>query len=297
MIYFIELLIQGISLGAVYALIALGFVIIFKATEVINFAHGSLLLLGGYVVAATQEQLGFGVALLLGLTASAVGAVIIERFLIRPLRGRDHNSLAILTIGVDVILLSEITRRIGPRVLAIGDPWGSALVTLGPFTIPQTRLAAIVVGGLVIGVFFLAFKYSSWGIAMRAAAEDGETAALMGIKLGRVTLVAWLVAGLLAALAAVFLVAYPTPGLTNVTGLTALVAFPAAILGGLDSTAGALVGGIAVGVSATLASGYDSTLSPFLGSGFGSIMPFVLMIAVLLWRPSGLFGTQEATRV
>lgn len=297
MTYFLELLIQGISLGAVYALIALGFVIIFKATEVINFAHGSLLLVGGYVVASTQGQLGFWVALLLGLGAAALGAVLIERFLISPLRGRDHNSLAILTIGVDVILLTEITRRLGPRVLSTGDPWGNSLITVGTFTIPQARLAAIVVGGVVIGVFFLAFKYSSWGIAMRAAAEDGETAALMGIKLGRVTLISWLVAGLLAALAAIFLVAYPTPGLTNVTGLTALVAFPAAILGGLDSTAGALVGGIAVGVSATLALGYDAQLSPFLGSGFGSIMPFVLMIAVLLWRPSGLFGTKEATRV
>ena len=297
MIYFLELLIQGVSLGAVYALIALGFVVIFKATEVINFAHGSLLLLGGYIVATNNDTLGFPLALLLGLGAAALGAVVIERLLIRPLRGRDHNSLAILTIGVDVIILTDLTRRIGPRVLATGDPWGSALLTVGPFTIPQARLAAIVVGGLVLGAFFLAFKYSTWGIAMRAAAEDGETAALMGIKLGRVTLISWLVAGVLAALAAVFLVAYPTPGLTNVTGLAAIVAFPAAILGGLDSTAGALVGGIAVGVSATLALGYDSVLAPFLGSGFGSIMPFILMIAVLLWRPSGLFGTREATRV
>lgn len=297
MIYFIELMIQGVSLGAVYALIALGFVVIFKATEVVNFAHGSLLLLGGYVVAVTNDRFGFGVALLLGLAAAALAAVLIERLLIRPLRGRDHNSLAILTIGVDIMILTDLTRRIGPRVLATGDPWGAALVQVGPFTIPQARLAAIIVGGLVIGVFFLAFKYSSWGIAMRAAAEDGETAALMGIKLGRVTLISWLVAGVLAALAAVFLVAYPTPGLTNITGLTALVAFPAAILGGLDSTAGALVGGIAVGVSATLALGYDAILGPVLGSGFGSIMPFILMILVLLWRPSGLFGTVEANRV
>jgi branched-chain amino acid transport system permease protein len=292
---FVELSIQGVSLGFIYALIALGFVVIYKSTEVVNFAHGSLVLLGGYVIGVTHQQFGFWVAVLLGIAATGVAALLIEVVFIRRLRG-DVNSLAILTIGVDILLLTELTRRIGSQVLSTGDPWGSKLVTIASFTVPQSRIAAIVVAIVLMGLFFAAYKFSSWGVATRAAAEDGEAAALMGIRLGRVSVLSWVIAGVLAAIAAIFLVAFPTPGLTNTTGLIAFRAFPAAILGGLDSAGGALVGGVVVGLAETLTSGYEDKL-PFLGGGFGSIMPYIVMILVLLWRPSGLFGTKEITRV
>jgi len=292
---FVELSIQGVSLGFIYALIALGFVVIYKSTEVVNFAHGSLVLLGGYVIGVTHQQFGFWVAVLLGISATGVAALLIEVVFIRRLRG-DVNSLAILTIGVDILLLTELTRRIGSQVLSTGDPWGSKLVTIASFTVPQSRIAAIVVAIVLMGLFFAAYKFSSWGVATRAAAEDGEAAALMGIRLGRVSVLSWVIAGVLAAIAAIFLVAFPTPGLTNTTGLIAFRAFPAAILGGLDSAGGALVGGVVVGLAETLTSGYEDKL-PFLGGGFGSIMPYIVMILVLLWRPSGLFGTKEIARV
>ncbi len=293
---FVELLIQGVSLGFIYALIALGFVVIYKSTEVVNFAHGSLVLLGGYVVGVTHQQFGFWVALLFGLVATGTAALVIEFVLVRRIRGRDANSLAILTIGVDILLLTELTRRIGSQVLSTGDPWGAKLVTIAGFTVPQARIAAIVVAIVVMGLFFAAYKFSSWGVATRAAAEDGEAASLMGIRLGRVSVLSWVIAGVLAAIAAIFLVAFPTPGLTNTTGLIAFRAFPAAILGGLDSAGGALLGGVVVGLAETLTSGYEDKL-PFLGGGFGSIMPYIVMILVLLWRPSGLFGTKEIARV
>jgi len=292
---FVELSIQGVSLGFIYALIALGFVVIYKSTEVVNFAHGSLVLLGGYVIGVTHQQFGFWVAVLLGISATGVAALLIEVVFIRRLRG-DVNSLAILTIGVDILLLTELTRRIGSQVLSTGDPWGSKLVTIASFTVPQSRIAAIVVAIVLMGLFFAAYKFSSWGVATRAAAEDGEAAALMGIRLGRVSVLSWVIAGVLAAIAAIFLVAFPTPGLTNTTGLIAFRAFPAAILGGLDSAGGALVGGVVVGLAETLTSGYEDKL-PFLGGGFGSIMPYIVMSLVLLWRPSGLFGTKEIARV
>jgi len=292
---FVELSIQGVSLGFIYALIALGFVVIYKSTEVVNFAHGSLVLLGGYVIGVTHQQFGFWVAVLFGIAATGVAALLIEVVFIRRLRG-DVNSLAILTIGVDILLLTELTRRIGSQVLSTGDPWGSKLVTIASFTVPQSRIAAIVVAIVLMGLFFAAYKFSSWGVATRAAAEDGEAAALMGIRLGRVSVLSWVIAGVLAAIAAIFLVAFPTPGLTNTTGLIAFRAFPAAILGGLDSAGGALVGGVVVGLAETLTSGYEDKL-PFLGGGFGSIMPYIVMILVLLWRPSGLFGTKEIARV
>ncbi|MFF1413465.1 branched-chain amino acid ABC transporter permease [Streptomyces sp. NPDC058289] len=293
---FLELLLGGLSMGSVYALIALGFVVIFKATEVVNFAHASLLLAGGYVTATLHEELGFWGALLAGtLAAAAVGAAI-EFLVMRRYRGQDQSVLAIVTIGVDILLITDLTRRIGTDVLSLGDPWGDRVVHLGPVVVPQTRIAAILAAGLLITVFLLVFRHTSWGVAMRAAAEQPETAALMGVRLGRVSLAAWAVAGALAAVAALFLTVFPTPGLERATSLAALKAFPAAILGGLDSTSGALAGGLIVGVTEAMATGYQGQLA-FLGRGIGDLAPYLVMVAVLLIRPAGLFGTKELARV
>ncbi|GIH25073.1 branched-chain amino acid ABC transporter permease [Acrocarpospora phusangensis] len=293
---FLELLVNGISIGAVYALIALGFVVIFKATEVVNFAHASLLLAGGYLVARLHPLVGFWPALLLGVSAAAVVAALIEFLIIRRANVGSHSVLAIVTIGVDIVLTTELTRQIGTEVLAVGDPWADSVVRVGGITVAETRIVALVTASLLIGAFLLAFKYTGWGVAMRATAEDAETAALMGIRLGRVSLGAWAVAGGLAAVAAVFLCVFPTPGLDRSTSLAAIKAFPAAILGGLDSTTGALVGGLIVGVTEALMSGYQNDLA-FLGRGIGDVAPFLVMIVILLIRPAGLFGTKEPARV
>src|SRR3954453_5705469 len=177
-----------------------------------------------------------------------------------------------------------------------GGGGGGGSFRIGDVGISQNRLIATIVAGVLIALFFAAFKYSSWGVSMRAAAEDGETAALMGIRLGRVSALAWTVAGALAAVAALFLVGAPTPGVTPPASPVALRAFPAAILGGLDSTGGALVGGLLIGLAESFAAGYQDQLL-FLGRGFGDVVPYIVMIAVLLVRPSGLFGTKELTRV
>ncbi|MGZ6792136.1 MAG: branched-chain amino acid ABC transporter permease [Mycobacteriales bacterium] len=291
---FLNYLVNGISLGGIYALIALGFVVVFKATEVVNFAHGSLLVLGGYVIARANPHMPFVVALLLGALAAAAAAVVMERMFVARLRDANVNALAILTIGVDIVLITELTRRFGPDILDLGDPWGNKVQHFGSVSIGQARLAGIVVTAVLLLLFFLAFKYSSWGIAMRAGAEDNEAAALMGIRRGRVTMTAWAVAGALAAIAAVFLVAFPTPGLDASVRLTALRAFPAAILGGLDSTAGAVVGGLAIGIAEAMTSGYGLSIS---GGSLGDVVPYLVMLVVLLVRPSGLLGTKELTRV
>ncbi|MBO8200684.1 branched-chain amino acid ABC transporter permease [Streptomyces smyrnaeus] len=293
---FIELLLGGVSLGSVYALIALGFVVIFRATEVVNFAHASLLLAGGYVTAVLSDDIGFWPALLTGIASGALVGAAIEFLVLRRYRGSDHSVLAIVTIGVDILLVTDLTRRIGTDVLAVRDPWGDQLLTIGSVSLAQTRVAALLVAGLLITAFLLAFRYTSWGVAMRAAAENAGTAALMGIRLGRVSLGAWAVAGGLAAVAALFLTVFPTPGLERATSLAALKAFPAAILGGLDSTTGALAGGLIVGVTESLATGYQSDLT-FLGRGLGDLAPYLVMIAILLVRPAGLLGTKETARV
>ena len=293
---FLTLLLSGVSLGAIYALIALGFAVIFKASEVVSFMHGSLLLFGAFSIATLQPSIGFLPAVLAGILITAGIGLLVERVLINRLRGAPVISLAILTIGIDIMLITELTRRIGSDILNIGHPWGGDFIRIGSIGLTENRLYAMITAAVLIGAFFAAFKFSNWGIAMRASAEDGETAALMGIKLGRVSALAWVVGAGLAAVAGLFLVGSPTPGVTPGVSAVALRAFPAAILGGLDSTGGALIGGMIIGIAEAMAAGYQEQLL-FLGRGFGDVVPYVVMILVLLVRPAGLFGTKELTRV
>jgi branched-chain amino acid transport system permease protein len=294
---FIELCISGISLGFVYALVALGFVMIFKATRVVNFALGSFVLLGAYVIARLNEGgMAFLPAVLIGVAATALASAVVQILILSRLRGASLDILAICTIGVNIILITELTRRIGTNVLNLGDPWGEKVTHIASWAVPTARVFAAIVAVLLLGGFLVVHKFSDFGIAMRSAADDGEAAALMGIRLGRVAAASWAVAGGLAAVGGVFFTTFPTPGVDASVGLSALAAFPAAILGGLDSIAGAVVGGLLIGVVVTLTAGYQDDLS-FLGRGLSDVMPYVVMTAVLLVRPWGLFGTRELTRV
>ena len=294
----LQLLASGVSLGAVYALLALGFVVVYKASGVVNFAHPALLMVGAYVTARLSGtgDVPFYAAVLIGIGGAALISLLIQFFLVAPVAKRSVVAASILTIGVDVVLHTEINRRIGVEILPMGDPWQDSVVTVAGVTIPQTRVIAFGIGVVLIAVFFAWFKFSTWGVAMRAVAEDRETAALMGVRSSRVSALAWVLAGGLAAVAGLFMTVFPSPGLEPVTASVALRAFPAAIIGGLDSTGGAVVGGLIVGVTEVLTQGYASELS-FLGLGFHSVMPYVVMVAVLLVRPSGLFGTRELHRV
>ncbi|MET7651977.1 MULTISPECIES: branched-chain amino acid ABC transporter permease [unclassified Streptomyces] len=295
---FLDSVLTGLALGAVYALVALGFVVIFKASGVLNFAHGSLLLFGGYLVAVLHDDLGFAGALAVSVLATAALAGALDRLLLQ--RGdpdpRAAHVQTIVTIGVDIVLLTDLSRRIGGDLLTLGDPWGDSVTRLGSVTVADSRLAAIAVSALAIGAVFALFRFTSWGLSLRAAAEDTEAAALMGVRLSRVRMLAWCLAGALAALAAVFLAAFPAPGLERATGQVALKAFPAAILGGLTSPPGALAGSLLIGLTEALAAGYQSELH-VLGEGFGDVAPYAVMVAVLLVRPTGLFGAKGAARV
>ena len=293
---FISLLIGGLFLGAIYSLVALGFVTVFKATHVINFAQGSVLLLGAFVIGRTHGSLGFWGAVMLGIAAAALVALLIDAVLIRPVRRADLGTLAILTLGVDILLATELTREIGTDVLSVGAPWGSNVVELAGIRVAESRVIAGGVAAVLVAAFAAVFKFTDWGIAMRSAAEDGETASLMGIRLNRVAAAAWAMAGALAAIGGLFLTSFPAAGVTGGVGLVALAAIPAVVLGGFDSPSGAVVGGLIIGVVSVLCAGYQNELS-FLGRGIGTTAPYVVMLLVLLVRPSGLFGTREVTRV
>jgi branched-chain amino acid transport system permease protein len=292
----LDLTLSGLSLGCIYALIAIGFVLVFKATGVVNFAHGSILLLGAYVAARLQADAGFWVALAAGAAVAGAVAALVDAALIGRLRTAEGSALAILTLGVDIVLTTELTRRIGSDILPSGAPWGSEVTHIGDLTIPQARIAAGIAALVLIGAFVVALHRTDWGVAMRAAAADGRTAALMGIRLSRTAAGAWALAGTLAAVAGVFFTSFPSPGVDTTTGLSALAAIPAAVIGGLDSLAGALAGGLIVGLVATYCAGYQGELS-FLGRGLSDVAPYAAMLLVLLVRPSGLFGTQAVTRV
>ncbi|MEU3550515.1 branched-chain amino acid ABC transporter permease [Streptomyces longwoodensis] len=295
---FLDNTLSGLALGAVYALVALGFVVIFKASGVLNFAQGSLLLFGGYLVAVLHDELGFAGALAVAVLATGVLAGAVDRLLLQ--RGGPDQAAApvqtIVTIGIDIVLVTELSRRIGGDLLSLGDPWGDAVTGVGPVTVADSRIAAIAVSAVVIGAVFALFRFTPWGLSLRAAAEDTEAAALMGVRLSRVRMLAWCLAGALAALAAVFLAAFPAPGLERTTGQIALKAFPAAILGGMASPAGALAGSLVIGLTEAFVAGYQSDLH-VLGEGVGDVAPYAVMIAVLLVRPTGLFGAKGAVRV
>jgi branched-chain amino acid transport system permease protein len=294
----LELLISGLSLGCIYALIAMGFVVVFKATNVVNFVHVSVVMLGAYLVARWHDALGFAGAVLLAAVACAIAAALLDLIFVRVLRRRGGgiDALAILTIGLNVLLGTELARRVGTDLLPTGAPWGSDVTHVLGIAVPQTRLAAAAVAIVLMAGFWAAFTYSDWGVAMRSAAADRETAALMGIRLSGVAAGAWALAGALAAIAGAFFTSFPASGVSNATGLLALTAIPAAVLGGLDSTAGAVVGGLVIGVATTFAAGYQDEIS-FLGRGLSEVVPYIVLLLVLLWRPSGLFGTREITRV
>jgi branched-chain amino acid transport system permease protein len=293
---FVTLLVGGVFLGAIYALVALGFVTIFRATGVINFAQGSVLLLGAYVIGRLHDSIGFWPAVLAGIVVAAVASVLVDAVLIRRIRTADLGTLAILTLGVDILLSTELTREIGTDVVSIGAPWGSDVVELAGIRVPASRVIAGAVALVLVAALGAAVKYSEWGVAMRSADEDGETASLMGIRLNRVAAGAWALAGALATVGGLVLTSFPAAGVTAGAGVVALAAIPAVVLGGFDSPAGAVVGGLIIGVVSVLCSGYQDELS-FLGRGLGTVAPFVVMLLVLLVRPSGLFGTREVTRV
>jgi len=293
---FISLLVGGVFLGAIYALVALGFVTIFRATGVINFAQGSLLLLGAYVIGRLDDSIGFWPAVLAGIVAAALVSALVDVLLIRRVRGADLGTLAILTLGVDILLLTELTREIGTDVINIGAPWGDNVVEVAGIRVAESRVIAGAVALVLVAALAAVVKLTDWGIAMRSAAEDGETASLMGIRLNRVAAGAWALAGVLAAIGGLFLTSFPAAGVTGGVGLVALAAIPAVVLGGFDSPGGAVVGGLVIGVVSVLCAGYQDELS-FLGRGIGTVAPYVVMLLVLLVRPSGLFGTRELTRV
>jgi branched-chain amino acid transport system permease protein len=293
----LQILLQGVALGAKLALVALGFVVIFKATGVINFAQGGLVLIGAYLTYNVSETWGvpFYVAVVVAMAGGALVGAAVERVALRPMIGKPTFAAIMVTIGVLFVLEQVVTSIWGFDNLNLGDPWRSRTLRAGEVTLAVRDLWTIGLTAAALAAFFAFFRWSSTGVAMRASALDPEAALAQGISPGRVYTLAWAISGAVAALAGVTL-ASGTGQLAPGIGFVALAAFPAVILGGLDSPGGAVVGGVLIGVSQTLAARYLNDIE-WLGTNFHNAMPYILMIVVLLVRPYGLFGTREVQRV
>ena len=291
-------LFSGFAVGCKYALVALGFVIVFKATGVINFAQASLVLVGGYFTytAANTWNLNFYLALLVAMAGGALLGMLIEVLVLRRMIGEAPFTLVMVTIGLLFIIDNLVTAHWGSDPKNLGDPWGLNVRQLGDVPVADRDIWTIVFTALVMGGFFVFFRFSSLGLAMRATALDPEAAMAQGISARRVYRASWAIAGLVAALAGAAL-ASGNAALRPDMGLLALVAFPAMILGGLDSPVGAVVGGIIIGVVQQLTSLYGPEYLEWAGTSLELVSPYLVMILILLVRPYGLFGTKEVRRI
>jgi branched-chain amino acid transport system permease protein len=295
---FLQNCFAGLALGSTYALVALGFVVIFKSTGVINFAQGGLLALGAYLgyTFANNLALAFGLAILLACVAAAVVGAGFERIVLRRMVGQPPFAVIMITIGLLFVLEPLITGIWGFDNKQVRNPWNIQTVQVGGLVFGVRDLWTIGLTALVVTCFFVFFRYSSLGLAMRVTAFDPEAALAQGISARRVYAVSWAIAAALAALAGIAMAAGPG-GLSPSIGSIALAAFPAMIVGGMDSPAGAVLGGLVIGLAEALTRGYQDQLFSWAGDNVSVIVPYLLMIVILLIRPYGLLGTKDVRRV
>ena len=301
MTQFLSALSVGLGSGAIYALVAIGFVMIFKSTGVISFAQPAFLMSGAIIVSFLAPLMGFYVGAILGVVAIGVIALLVERLSIRPMIGKAVFIIAIITVGLDIVLRTIAGMFLGAQPRSVRDPWGTDVSVIAGVVVQHRHIAAVVTATVIVIALLLFFRYSSVGLAMRAVASDQEAAMAQGVSASLIFALSWAMAGALAAIAGIFAATGGPIG--NQLWLVALIALPAIVIGGFDSIGGAIIGGLTIGVAQALVSPYHTQW--FAGSGFlpdlttnlGPLMPWIIMLAVLLVRPHGLFGTKEVERV
>jgi branched-chain amino acid transport system permease protein len=288
-------LVRGLGTGSIYALLALGFVIIYKSMRVISFAQPAFMVAGATLVSHLVLEMNFFLAVLVALLLTGLLGVGVERIALRPMIGKPVFVIAIITLGVDIVVRTVVNSFIGLDIRQMGDPWGLRQLDVFGVTIDQRHLATLVTTLVVVAALFAFYRYSRMGLAMRAASFDQEVALAQGVSVARVFSLSWALAAMLAGLAGVFL--STGIGLEQNLWLTALKALPVIILGGLDSLGGAVVAGLAIGLVEALVGTYGGDISPALGGDFFLVVPYLLMLLVLLVKPYGLFGTREVERI
>jgi branched-chain amino acid transport system permease protein len=290
--FFFQLLVNGISLGFLYALSALGFVMIFKSSSVLNLAHGELLAIGAFLflVLCSWAKLPIILAFALTLIGTFAIGFVVERLFLRPLIGENLIEVIMMTLGLGIMFKGLLLFIFGGDIKVYPDFLPKALnLQFGSVQIPSVNVAAFIIGIVFLIIFGFFFKYSSQGIYMRSVADNQPAALSLGVHVKRVFALSWAIAFLVAAMSGVVL------GILNgisVHDLSAigLKVFPVVILGGLDSIGGAILGGVIIGLVETFTGGYIST-------SLREIVPYIVLVIILMVKPYGLFGLVEIERV
>lgn len=288
--YFVLLAVSGLAIGVIYGLIAMGYALIFKATSVVNFAHGEVMMLISYMAfsIASSWALPFWGLLASSVVLSAVVGLVIERVFIRPMLGQEVFSTVMVTMGLAVMIRAVVVMIWGADPLAMPTDIANSGVEIGMVFLYTSQVYAVGLLAVVVIGMWVFLRYSRMGIAMRATAARETTALLMGIDVTRVYALAWALAAVIAGLSGVLL--GTIYGLGPDMWAQGLRAFPAVILGGLNSVFGAAFSGLLIGLLENLSEGY-------IGQGLKEISGFIVILIVLMIRPYGLFGTPQIERV
>lgn len=290
--FFFQLLLNGLAVGFIYAIAALGFVMIYKSTSVLNFAHGELLAMGAFIflTLVTWARLPIFLAFILTLTGSFALGFIIERLFLRPLVGEAFIQVIMLTVGLASMFKGLMLFLFGGNLFnyPVFLPEGLSL-TWGSIYISSVYVASFIMGIIFLVFFGLFFKYSSQGIYMRSVADNQPAALSLGVHVKRVFALSWAIAALVCAMSGIVLGIINGINVHDLSAL-GLKVFPVVILGGLDSIGGAILGGVIIGLLETFTGGYIST-------SLREVVPYIALVLILLVKPYGLFGLVEIERV
>ena len=294
MYFFGQLFISGFVVGSVYALIGVAIVVIFKTTEVFNFAQGALMLVGAYVCWSMAEQLGIPMIMSIFLTMgfSIILGMAASRLFIQPLIGQPILSVIMMTLVLSVFLESMVNLFWGGPAKVYPELFSQEPVLFGKFVLSVQHLIILVFVFVILVAMGMLFKYSKWGLQMRTVAEDHQSARACGLNVKTVFILCWIISAVLAAVSGVLQ--------ASMSGVDAslinfgLKGFAAVLLGGLESITGAVIGGLIIGICETLSGGY---LGTFGGGGVKEVVPFFLLMLILIIKPYGLFGLHRIERI
>ncbi|MFP2903938.1 branched-chain amino acid ABC transporter permease [Pyxidicoccus sp. 3LFB2] len=293
----LQLSISGLALGASYALIALGFSVVYRASRLFNFAHGELLSLGAFLMTALVDVLPWWLALLASACLTGGLAALLERTVLRRMVGRPVFTTIILTLFLGLLLRAAIVIAFGTDTRGMPTPWESmAEVQVGGASVLMSSLVSLGATTAVLVLLHALVQRTPLGMAMRAASESQEVSLALGIPVGRVLAFTWFLAGATAAVAGIFLGMFPRSVDSNL-GYVALRAFPAIIVGGLESVVGAVVAAFMLGLLEVLSQAYVNPHLGAFGHNFHAVFPYAAMILFLVLRPRGLWGEHEVRRV
>ncbi|MFC5559182.1 branched-chain amino acid ABC transporter permease [Ureibacillus thermophilus] len=292
--FFLQMLINGIVVGSIYGLVALGFVLIYRASGALNLANGEFVLFGPYIclVLMTALNVPFLVAFIGTLIISAILGLVVERLVIRQLQNAPTISVIMATLGLSSLLAGAVHIIWGHTTRTFPPVFPQTPLNLGGIIVTPVYLWSFVIVMILLIIFSLFFKFSKIGLAMRAVADDRQAALSMGMSVKFVLAVTWIIAAMVAGIGGILL--GNINGVNPTMSAIGLTVLPVVILGGLDSVIGAIVGGFLIGIIQNLAGGY---LDPLVGGGLKDVVPFIVVLLILMLKPHGLFGSRGIERV